>query len=59
MGNLPPNICIPRRVKMKMKRERIESRDAMERIWEVRDSTRFLMERQYLQSVHRNVLARW
>ena len=54
-GNLAPNICIPRRVKIKMKRKSIMSRDMMERHCEVRDNTRFLMERQYLQKVSRGM----
>ena len=46
--NLPPKICIPRREKIKMNRNRITSRELMEEMEFTRDLTRLPIEAQYL-----------
>ena len=44
----PPNSCIPRRAKMRMKRKSRKSRDMMERMELSREMTRFRRDDQYL-----------
>ena len=47
--NFPPKICIPSKEKMKMKRNKITSRELMEEMELTRDLTKFPMEAQYLE----------
>lgn len=53
-ANLPPNICIPRRVNMYIKRKTTERRETMEQIWDTRDRTRYLIDRQNLKRPDHN-----
>ena len=45
--NAPPNNCIPRRAKIRMKRNRRNSKDRIDRIELRREMTRFLRDDQY------------
>ena len=47
--NVPPNNCIPRRAKMRMKRNSNNSKDTMDFIELSSDTTRFRKEDQYLK----------
>lgn len=48
--NCPPNNCIPRRAKMRMKRKRRNSREMIERMELRRDITRLRRDDQYLRT---------
>ena len=45
---VPPNSCMPRRAKMRMKRKRRRRRETMDFMEASRETTRFLREDQYL-----------
>ena len=47
--NLPPNICIPNREKMKMNRKRITSKELIDEIELTRDFTKLPIDAQYLK----------
>lgn len=54
--NLPPKICIPSREKMKMKRNKMTSRELMDAIELTSDLTRLPIEAQYLQKHGNNMV---